>query len=176
MNTALPPLAALFADPAVTSDRHVFFISEAHVVVGLISGLVTIVAVLLHYEAMSLLSNYVPRMMLQRRPRIVLVILGMLLLHVIEVWLFAALFYVLELWPSLGRLEGPIHEGALDFVYFSVVTYTSLGLGDVVPEGPIRILAGTETLVGLTLITWTASFAFLEMQRDWREFRRPPQP
>ena len=63
-------------------------------------------------------------------------------------------------------------EGALDFVYFSVMAYSSLGFSGLQPDGAIRIMAGTEVLVGLTIITWSASLTFLEMQRDWREFGR----
>ncbi|NIQ12844.1 MAG: two pore domain potassium channel family protein, partial [Candidatus Dadabacteria bacterium] len=47
-------------------------------------------------------------------------------------------------------------------------TYTSLGMGDIYPLGrPIRFLTGLESLTGLVLITWTASFLFIEMQRFW---------
>jgi hypothetical protein len=31
----------------------------------------------------------------------------------------------------------------------------------------VRILAGMEALVGLVLITWSASFTFLKMQIYW---------
>jgi hypothetical protein len=36
----------------------------------------------------------------------------------------------------------------------------------------MRLLAGIEALVGLLMISWSASFTFLEMHRDWRV----PQP
>ena len=45
---------------------------------------------------------------------------------------------------------------------FSLVTYTSLGYGDIAPLGPARLLAGIESL-----IAWSASFTYLEMQRHW---------
>ena len=54
-----------------------------------------------------------------------------------------------------------------------MTAFTTLGLGDVRPTGAMRILTGAEALLGLSLITWSASFAFLRMQRDWAEFRRP---
>ena len=60
-----------------------------------------------------------------------------------------------------------LRRGFLDFVYFSAITYTTVGFGDYVPTGPIRFLAGTEALTGFLLITWSASFTFLEMQRYW---------
>jgi hypothetical protein len=55
----------------------------------------------------------------------------------------------------------------LDQVYYSAVVYTTLGFGDVVPGGAIRFLTGVESVTGLVLITWSASFTFLEMQRYW---------
>ena len=54
-----------------------------------------------------------------------------------------------------------------DIVYFSGSLYTSLGFGDIVPIGESRIFAVTEAVVGLVLIAWTASFTYLEMQRNW---------
>jgi uncharacterized membrane protein len=38
-----------------------------------------------------------------------------------------------------------------------------------VPVGAIRILAGVEALTGLVLVAWSASFAFLQMQRHWKQ-------
>ena len=43
----------------------------------------------------------------------------------------------------------------------------TLGLGDLSPVGTVRLLAGTESLTGLLLITWSASFTYLEMSRMW---------
>jgi hypothetical protein len=49
------------------------------------------------------------------------------------------------------------------------VTFTTVGAADAHVSGPIRFLFGTESLAGLLLITWSASFTFLEMERFWRE-------
>jgi hypothetical protein len=54
-------------------------------------------------------------------------------------------------------------------VYFSAETYTSLGYGDVVPHGDLRLLAGMEALNGLLLIGWTASYTYISMERLWDE-------
>jgi hypothetical protein len=52
-------------------------------------------------------------------------------------------------------------------MYFSAETYTSLGFGDVTPSGHMRLLIGLEALNGLLLIAWSASFAYLSMERFW---------
>jgi hypothetical protein len=68
---------------------------------------------------------------------------------------------------GFGYLEGRYVITLPDCIYFSFTTYTTLGYGDIEPFGGIRYLAGFESLSGLLLITWTASFLFIEMQRYW---------
>ena len=52
--------------------------------------------------------------------------------------------------------------------------YTTVGFGDIAPLGPVRLLVGIEALAGLVLITWSASFTFLIMQRIFaRDFKTP---
>ena len=48
----------------------------------------------------------------------------------------------------------------------------SVGFGDLSPVGPIRLVSGLESLTGLLLITWSASFTYLEMHQHWT---RPDQ-
>ena len=55
----------------------------------------------------------------------------------------------------------------MDCAYFSFTIYTTLGFGDIVPHGNMRYLTGLESLTGLVLITWSASFLYYEMQRHW---------
>jgi hypothetical protein len=153
--------------------RSEFRISTPQIVVGCVSALVVLVCVVLHYEVMSWSSRLWLRFHLRRRVRVLALIATMFVAHLVEIWIFALVYWHLDQWPQLGRIVGPFEEGALDFVYFSVTAFTTLGFGDLVPQGAVRILVGTEALLGLSLITWTASFAFLEMQRDWAEFRRP---
>ncbi len=88
---------------------------------------------------------------------------AMLVVHVFEIWLFGLAYYLMS-----GSMFGSVSAaGFLDCIYFSASAYTTLGLGDIFPAGPIRAVTGTEGLVGLVLIAWTASFTFLQMQRFW---------
>ena len=67
-----------------------------------------------------------------------------------------------------GTLTGSF-DGLGDLFYFSLGTYTSLGIGDILPQGDLRIVTGIESLVGLVCITWTASFTFMQMVRYWKD-------
>jgi len=52
---------------------------------------------------------------------------------------------------------------AVDTLYFSLVNYTSLGLGDIYPTGHLRFLAGVESLNGFLLISCSAALIYLLM-------------
>jgi hypothetical protein len=96
-------------------------------------------------------------------------IIGALIGHVLEVWIFAFGYYFLIKIGQYGTLIGDIPDGLNDYAYYSFSVYTSLGFGDIFPVGPLRFLTGMEALTGLVLIAWTASFMFLQMQRFWNE-------
>jgi hypothetical protein len=68
-----------------------------------------------------------------------------------------ALFYLYS--PEITRL--PDLETAL---YFSMVTFTSVGYGDVVLTGPWRILASIQAANGVIIFGWTTALIFYHMQ------------
>jgi Ion channel len=142
--------------------------SGPNTAVVIVTGLIVFACVLLHYETFTWLTRVLARLHVHiRRRRILLLIMGLLVLHVTEVWLFGIGYFVLLQDPSVGQIQGSGGE-LLDLVYFSAVVYTTLGLGDLVPMGAIRLVTGMEALTGFVLITWSASFTFLEMQRYWK--------
>jgi hypothetical protein len=125
--------------------------------------------VLVHYEGLSLMS----RRLLRRhdanpRRKVVLGVLGVLTLHVAELWLFGVTFWGLDRIPGTGHVVGADPLGLLDAVYLATMSYTTVGFGDVSPVGALRLLAGTCALTGFVMLTWSASFLFLEMERFWR--------
>ena len=130
--------------------------------------MVTVVtAVLVHYEGLSLIGRGIRGRVLHHRAKIVMAIFAQLLLHIGEIWVFGLVAFLLARAAEFGAIQPAPSDGFFDFVYFSAVTYTTLGFGDFVPTGPLRFLAGTEALTGFLLLTWSASFTFLEMQRHW---------
>ncbi len=94
-------------------------------------------------------------------------VLGLLVAHTIEIFVFGAAFYVLDGVEGFGSLEGAYEGSARDYVYFSAVVYTTLGFGDLIAVGVMRTMAGIEALTGLLMIGWSTSFTFLQMQRHW---------
>ncbi|MGH1439348.1 MAG: ion channel [Cellvibrionaceae bacterium] len=135
----------------------------------IINGALIAIVVLIHYEVLRQLSIIIPRLAIRPRLRVLAGVFGTLCGHVVEIWVFGFAYYFLHHHDSFGSLMGNYHGSIMDSVYFSFACYTSLGFGDIEPIGDIRFLAGLEGLVGLLLITWSASFMFLEMTRYWRE-------
>ena len=129
--------------------------------------LVIATVVIIHYEFMYRFTLLMPKMNVRHRFRIVLGVFGALCAHAVEVWIFALSFFWMHHADGWGEFEGNFEGSLMDCVYFSFTTYTTLGFGDVVPHGELRYLTGLEALTGLVLITWTASFLYLEMTRYW---------
>lgn len=127
-----------------------------------------VVTVLVHYEALRLISDkLIPRLRVHPRQEMVYVIFGVFFAHTLEVWLYTAC-YVLLAHLGVGHFSGEMNGNTVDYLYFSVVTYTSLGIGDVYPLGGLRLVTGVEALSGLLMIGWSASFTYLSMERLWK--------
>lgn len=125
--------------------------------------------VLLHFEGLVLVSRKLPHINTRHRIKVIFVIAAILALHVTEIWIFGIIEWFLLSMPDFGTLAGQTHLHVFDVIYLSAVTFTTVGYGDLTPNGPIRFMLGTEALTGFVLITWSASFTYLEMERLWRK-------
>ena len=139
------------------------------VLLSLINTLIVAIVVLIHFEALSLMTQWLPKIGVRGRLQIVVGVAGALLAHILEIWVFAFAFYVKVHYLEWGSFGGSFNGTLLDCYYFAFTTYTTLGFGDIHPYGAVRYLTGIESLTGLVLITWTASFLYLQMQRHWKE-------
>lgn len=148
---------------------------DEHIKVTAVTVLVTAAVVLIHYEGLRLLARrYGPRTHHAGRRRqhqrggFIGLIFALLLLHVLEIWCYGLAYYWLEHQPDMGFVHGAHAIRTLfDAVYFSASMYTTLGLGDLSPVGAIRLVTGMEAVTGLLLITWSASFTYMEMHQHW---------
>jgi hypothetical protein len=140
---------------------------RALIYVSLVILLVIGLAVMIHYEALYRITVLMPRLKIRHRFRVVLVVFCALAAHALEVWIFGIAFYFMNMSNTWGSLQGNFDGSLLDCVYFSFTSYTTLGTGDIVPLGDLRFLSALESLTGLVLVTWTASFLYLEMSRFW---------
>jgi phosphoglycerol transferase MdoB-like AlkP superfamily enzyme len=78
---------------------------------------------------------------------ILLVVFGIFALHTVQVWTYAMLY------RGLGEFS--TFEQAL---YFSTVSFSTLGFGDLTLGVNWRVLGAIEAVNGLVLIAWSTAF------------------
>jgi hypothetical protein len=124
---------------------------------------------LVHLVVLERLGRWIYRYQDQIRHPLPIILTTIFAAHLFEVVLYALGLSFLD-WAGEGELTGAIVGGAgwfEDHFYFSIASYTTLGIGDILPRGNIRIVAGLEALNGLVLVAWSASFTYLIMERLW---------
>jgi hypothetical protein len=77
----------------------------------------------------------------------VTVVLGVFVLHGIEIWLYAGLYRLLGALPDM-------HEA----VYFSTITYGTVGYDDEGIERSWELIAAIEGINGIILLGWSTAF------------------
>ncbi|WP_330109700.1 ion channel [Methylophaga thalassica] len=97
--------------------------------------------------------------------KLIAIICGLFVAHVVEIVVYTFVYYFSHLIPGFGELPGTSFDDWVNTLYFSFVAYSSLGAGDLSASGWLIILYGLEAINGLVLITWSASFSLLAMNR-----------
>lgn len=80
-------------------------------------------------------------------------------LHIIEIFVWALAYLLVVPDGELQTLESAF--------YFSAVTFTTLGYGDITLSSDWRLLSGLQAIDGILLIGWTTAFLFAVLQRAW---------
>lgn len=129
----------------------------------------TLVAVtfLFHYRTLLWLGYRTPHFGLSTQAQVLVIVVSLFLVHIVEIGIYAITYGLSVSYLGLGVFEGAEVNDAMSFLYYSGVIYTTLGLGDIQPQGHIRFITAMEALNGFLLITWSASFTFLAMGRLW---------
>jgi hypothetical protein len=143
------------------------FLNQEDLIVSLITLIVVSACVLIHLEVLTQTRKNTLRIK-KTRPRMIFLVGAILAAHLIEICVFG-LGYAAAISVSDSQLMGYETYHLKDYFYYSAVVYSTLGFGDLVPTGGLRIMTGVESMTGLVLITWSASFTFLEMQRHWED-------
>lgn len=142
-------------------------------IISIISALMILVCWLSTYEILSKVWNILPRLTITPRLRVLLIGIPIFMAHIIGIWIYAIAYFLVENYTAFGAIVGADRTYGVnvasffDCLYFSAATYTSLGLGDLVPMHEMRMLVGAEVLTGLLMIGWTISFTFLTMEKFW---------
>ena len=85
---------------------------------------------------------------------------GIVLLHLVQVGLWAVVFWRAQELPNV------------DTALYFLATYTTIGFGDVVVGPGWRVLAGIEGLTGILLVGWSTAFVFAVVHRMYEHWRQ----
>ena len=129
-------------------------------------------AVSIHLGMLHSMKVLMPRWHFLNRNRVGVLILAAIMVHLLEIGLFATGLSILVTSGTHGQLVGVLEPGFANDFYYSAMTYTALGFGDITPTGPLRLFTAIEAITGLVLIAWTASAVFLAMQQYWKVDRQ----
>ena len=131
---------------------------------------IVLLAVSLHLGMLHSMKVLMPRWHFLNRNRVGVLILAAIMVHLLEIGLFAIGLGILRSSGAHGQLSGAYEPGFASDFYYSAVTYTALGFGDIWPTGPLRLFTAIEAITGLVLIAWTASAIFLAMRQYWGKY------
>jgi len=136
--------------------------------VMLIAGGLLVVTVVLHAAGFAALLRAVVRLRLLTRSGLLHVTasmvgltFGLILIHLVDI----------SVWGLFYFWQGCLRD-AKDAFYFSGVTYSSLGYGDVVLPRAWRMLAPIETLTGILMCGLSGGLFFAAVSRwisNWRQ-------
>ncbi|MDJ0512735.1 MAG: potassium channel family protein [Methyloceanibacter sp.] len=90
--------------------------------------------------------------------RLAVFILWIFLATIIEVWSWAVLYVFLGAFQSIETA-----------VYFSTVTFTTLGFGDIVLDEEWRLLSSFEAANGLLMFGWSTALVFIGVQWTYED-------
>jgi len=88
----------------------------------------------------------------------------LLVLHFFESLIWAIAYYSLPGITEFDTLEKAI--------YFSLVTFTTLGYGDITISSDYRILSGLEAINGVLLLGWSTTMMLTIMQHFWDQIEK----
>lgn len=133
-----------------------------------IALLLVAATIAIHYEVLRLTSARLTHLPIPARMRIIVILTAALFSHLIHALLYALAYLWLENFGGMGSLGGDREHFFADAFYFSITSYSSLGIGDLYPTGALRIISGIEALNGLVMVGWTASMTYLAMEKFWQ--------
>lgn len=96
-----------------------------------------------------------------------------LMLSYFVLWLFVATIIEVWAWALLYLIIGAA-QSVEEAAYFSTVTFTTLGYGDITLDEQWRLLSSFEGANGLLMFGWSTALIFAAVQRVYEFERKLP--
>jgi len=82
------------------------------------------------------------------------IVLALIAIHGIEIWAYALLYLVIGAVPGLE-----------DALYYSTISYSTVGYDDALMNHDWKLLGAFESIVGMIMIGWSTAFFFRMLGR-----------
>ena len=133
----------------------------------IMAAILIAVCTAIHYGVLKFSSQFVTP---SRHPGhcIGVAVGSIVIAHTFEALLYAAGFWIAVYGFEIGNLVSSSSSDSsslnfMDYFYFSLVNFTTLGRGDLMPTGHLRFMAAMEAFHGFLLITASGSFVLQVM-------------
>ncbi len=135
---------------------------------ALIGAVLVAITVAIHALGTAFLVRYLANTFLDRTGHwgskrvltaLMLAALVLVFLHALEIMVWAGVYKLLVPVGELASFETA--------VYFSFVTFTTLGYGDITLSEGYRLLSGIQALNGILLVGWSTALMFAVVQKTW---------
>lgn len=87
--------------------------------------------------------------------------LGIICAHSFEIWVWALVYLIFDI-QAIGNLETAL--------YFSTVSFSTVGYGEVVLDPSWRLLGAMQAASGMILFGWSTAFIFEVLAITYRQF------
>ena len=136
---------------------------------ALIGAILVVITVILHAVGTTawlrvLGRRYADEQGLVRAGKTLQALIGtvivLLVLPTLQIIIWAYAYLTILPAGELGTFE--------EAVYFSFVTFTTLGYGDITLSEGWRLLSGIQALNGIMLVGWSTAMLFAVVQKSWQ--------
>ena len=137
---------------------------------ALIGAVLVSITVAIHALGTAFLVRYLANTFLDRTGHwgpqrvltaLMLAALVLVFLHALEIIVWAGAYMAIVPAGELADFEAA--------VYFSFVTFTTLGYGDMTLSEGFRLLSGIQALNGILLVGWSTALMFAVVQKTWEK-------
>ncbi|MCF6320809.1 MAG: ion channel [Rhizobiaceae bacterium] len=132
-----------------------------------ISIVLVIVTTAIFYEILCIVLRIVSKYDPSPRPLMFFLVLTIFSAHTIAIWIYGTVYWALANLAGYEPLIGVARDDFFGYIYFSAATYSSLGIGDIFPQGAMQFITGVEVLNGLMLIGWSVMFTYFAVEKLW---------
>ena len=103
--------------------------------IALSFGLVAL-SFIFHYRVLLWLSVS-SQIKMDQQGKVLFIVFFLFLAHIVEIGFYSLIYNLSVTTFDLGFFKGAPIGGAMNYLYYSGVIYTTLGLGDIHPVGPV---------------------------------------